>query len=298
MAESTPRSGACAPWCQAADVEVFPAVQERIQALTQAGTLEAGQVEALCAEAAAAASDILYERTGKVFPGSCGPVTVRPVSRPTDIDTRSWGATLSTVGWVASQGFASAYGSFNPGVLAHYGTLEPPTVQLPYPVTEILQVKIDGTVIPPEEYELRDFRSLVRIRPTASTVPVARWGWPTSQVMDLPDTEPGTFSVSYLYGNPPPAAGKLAARRLAEYLVLPQLGDATRLPTRVRQVSRQGISAMVTDVLDLLEKGMLGIYECDVFVKTYNPHGLARQSAIWSPDMGRAARRQANVSLP
>jgi hypothetical protein len=288
---STPRSGACAPWVQGTEIETLPQVVERIAATD----LATAQVEALCAEAATAASDILYERTGKIFPGQCGPVTVRPVSRPTDIDTRAWGATLSTVGWVASQGFASAYGSFNPNVLAHYGTLEPPTIELPYAITEIVQVKIDGQIIPSAEYELRDFKSLVRIRPTASTVPTARFGWPTSQIMDLPDTERGTFSVTYMFGNPPPAAGKLAARRLGEYLLFPQLGDTTRLPTRVRQVSRQGISAMVTDVLDLLEKGMLGIYECDAFVKTYNPHGLQRQSAVWSPDLGRPGRRQATV---
>ncbi len=291
--ESTPRSGACAPWVSGSEVEQLIPVQERVAALTQAGQLETGQIEALCAEAASAASDILYERTAKIFPGACGPVTVRPVSRPTDSDTRAWGATLSTVGWVASQGFASAYGSFNPGVLSHFGITDQPTIRLPYAVTEILQVKIDGLVIPATEYELRDFQELVRIRPTAATVPTARYGWPTSQIMDLPDTEKGTFSVTYMFGNPPPAAGKFAARRLGEYLVLPQLGDTSRLPTRVRQVSRQGISAMVTDVLDLLEKGMLGIYECDAFVKSYNPHGLARQAAVWSPDRGRPGRRQA-----
>ena len=294
---STPRSGACAPWAQASDIERFPAVQAAAAPLIESGALEDGQLEALCAEAAAAASDILYERSGKVFPGNCGPVTVRPVSRPTDADTRGWGANYSTIGWTASLGFASAYGSYNPGVLAHYGGVEPPTVELPYAVTEIVEVKIDGLVIPEDEYELRDFKSLVRLRPSANAVPVARWGWPTSQIMDLPDTEPGTFSVTYKFGNPPPAAGLLAARRLGEYLVLPQLGDATKLPTRVRQVARQGITAMVTDVLDLLEKGMLGIYECDAFVKTYNPNGLQRQAAVWSPDLGRA-RRTAFPSTP
>src|ERR1700685_1483922 len=217
MAEATPRSGPCSPWVLASEIERFPSVQDSADALTQKGQLEHDQLEALCAEAAAAASDVLYELSGKVFAGQCGPVTVRPTSRPTDIDTRSWNATLSTVGWVASQGFASAYGSFNPNVLAHYGTLEPPTIELPYPVTEVTQVKIDGEVIPEDEYELRAFKSLVRIRPTTETVPVARWGWPTSQIHDLPDTQQGTFSVTYMFGNPPPTSGKLAARRLAEY---------------------------------------------------------------------------------
>lgn len=294
----TPRSGACAPWALASDIEQLPWVAKRAAELTNKGELEAGKLEAICAESATAASDILYELSGKVFPGECGPITVRPVSRPTDIDTRAWGATLSTVGWVASQGFASAYGSFNPAVVAHYGSLEPPTILLPYPATEVVQVKIDGEVIPPAEYELRAFQTLVRIRPTGSTIPVARYGWPTSQIMDLPDTEPGTFSVTYKYGNPPPAAGLIAARKLAEYLALPQLGDNTHYPQRMTSMTRQGVSAKITDVLDLVAKGGTGIYEVQVFLNAYNPGGNRRQAAVWSPDLGRPGRRTERPSLP
>lgn len=290
---TTPRSGACAPWVSGQDVEALALVKSTAAPRIQAGDLTQEQFEALCAEAAAASSEILYELSGRIFPGECGPVTVRPVSRPTDIDTRAWGATLSTVGWVASQGFASAYGSFNPNVLAHYGSLEPPTIELPYPVLAIEQVKIDGIVIPANEYELRDFKSLVRMRVSRSAVPTARYGWPTSQIMDLPDTEPGTFSITYTFGNPPPPSGRLAARKLAEYLALPQLGDTTKYPTRIKQIARQGVTAMVTDVMDLLEKKMLGIYECDAFLAAHNPHKLARQSAVWSPDLGRPGRRTA-----
>jgi hypothetical protein len=291
-----PRSGACAPWISVPEVQALPKVKTRSEAIIEKSELEASQLEALCAESATAASDILYELSGRVFPGECGPVTVRPVSRPTDIDTRSW-ATLFPVGWVASQGFASAYGSYNPAVLARYGSLEPPTIELPYAVTEIVQVKIDGETIPADEYELRDFKSLVRIRPSSSTVPVARYGWPTSQIMDLADTEPGTFSVTYKYGVPPPAAGKIAARKLAEYLIMPQLGDANHFPQRIRSISRQGVSAMVTDVLDLLKQGMLGIYECDLFINSVNPNKNARQAAVWSPDLGRPGRRTERPSL-
>lgn len=293
----TPRTGACAPWVSAPTLEALPTIKAKIEALLEKGTTRE-EVEALCAKCATAASDALYEKSGKIFPGQCGPVTVRPVSRPTDIDTRAWGATLSTVGWVASQGFASAYGSFNPAVLAHYGTLEPPQIELPYPVTEIIQVKIDGEVIPPVEYEVRDFKTLVRLRPSGSAIPTARWGWPTSQIMDLPDTEPGTFSVTYMYGNPPPAGGMLAAEKLAEVVLLPKLGDTSHYPKRVTNIQRQGVSAMVTDVLDLVMKGGTGIYEVELFLTTYNPNKLQRQAAVWSPDLGRPGRRTEQPSLP
>jgi hypothetical protein len=294
---TAPRSGACAPWVQGSEVQSLPWVKQQTAKLQTKNELDEEQLEALCAEAATAASDILYELSGRVYPGNCGPVTVRPVSRPTDIDTRAWGATLSTVGWVASQGFASAYGSFNPAVLAHYGSLEPPTIELPYAVTEILRVKVDGEVIPPGEYELRDFKSLVRIRPSADAVPVARYGWPTSQVMDLPDTEPGTFSVTYMFGGAPPAAGLLAARKLAECLVLPQMGSTEHYPKRVTSVARQGVTAAITDVMDLVMKGGTGIYEVEIFLNSVNPHRNPRQAAVWSPDLGRPGRRTEKPSL-
>jgi hypothetical protein len=292
---ATPRSGACSPWLDSATVEGLAKVKEVGAKRIAESKITQEQLEALCAEAATAASDVLYELSGKTFTGNCGPVTVRPVSRPTDVDTRAWGATLSTVGWVASQGFASAYGSFNPGVVAHYGSLEPPTIILPYPVTKIEQVKIDGIEIPETEYELRDFRSLVRIRPTGSTVPKARYGWPTSQIMDLPDTEPGTFSVTYLFGNPPSAAGILAAKKLAEVYALGEMmGDG--YPKRITSMTRQGVSAMITDVMDLVMKGGAGIYEVELFLNAYNPHRLQRQSMVWSPDLGRPGRRTATPS--
>jgi hypothetical protein len=276
----------------------MPWVKAQVAKLEQKDDIDPDWITGICAESATAASDILYELSGRVYPGECGPVTVRPVSRPTDMDTRAWGATLSTVGCVASQGFASAYGSFNPGVVAHYGSIEPPTIELPYAVTEIVQVKIDGEVIPPAEYELRDFKSLVRTRLSAGRVPVARYGWPTSQIMDLPDTEPGTFSVTYMFGVAPPASGLLAVRKLAECLVLPQLGSTEHYPKRVTNVARQGVTAAITDVMDLVMKGGTGIYEVEVFLNSVNPNRNARQAAVWSPDLGRPGRRTATPSLP
>ena len=287
----TPRSGACAPWLGGPEVEALLKVKEVGKALVTEGTITQAQLEAICAEAAVAASDVLYELSGRIFPGACGPVTVRPVNRPTDSDSRAYGATLSSIGWVASQGFATAYGSYNPAIFTHFGSAEPPSIELPYAVTEIKEVKIDGVVIPAEEYELQDFKTLVRVMPPVGTQPTQRYGWPSSQLMNRKDTEPGTFSITYMYGNPPPALGMLAAKKLSEVFALPQLGGEG-YPRRITSMQRQGVSAQITDVMDLLQKGMLGIYEVDAFIAAYNPKKLARQSAVWSPDISRTRRQE------
>lgn len=282
--EGEPRSGPCSPWVQGSSVEKLPWVADAIGALQAKEQFDQQRFENLCGEAAAAASATLYELSGRIFTGECGPVTIRPVSRPVDMDTRAGAA---GIGW---SGDGSSFGMTTPG-LAHYGRTNPPEVDLGvHPVTEIIQVKIDGEVIPPAEYELRDHRRLVRLRTSASALPTARFGWPTTQIPDLPDTEPGTFSITYTFGQSPPAMGVAAATKLAEYLALPRLGDSKHYPQRVTNVQRQGVSAMVVDVMDVLKSKASGIYEVDLFLLTYNPKRLQRQSRVFSPDRGKPRR--------
>jgi hypothetical protein len=296
-----PRTGPCEPWTDAATVSNLPKV---VTAATKNG-IDSADLITLCGEAVMAASEILFEISGRMFTGLCGPVTCRPVSRPSDADTRSLGARLSPMGWFASWGSASSYGLTVPGVATSYAPSAPPTIKLPWPVREVLQVKIDGTVIPgpydPDtetgEWELRDNINLVRLRPTASFDPTARYGWPTSQIADLPDTEDGTFSVTITFGIDPPTSGRLAAKKLAEFLVLPALGDTSSYPDRTTAITRQGVTVQVASVIDLLKAGSLGIYEIDAFMNAVNPNRNNRQAVVWSPDIGRA-RRQATVSLP
>lgn len=290
-----PRNGPCAPWVDGPTVENQPYVQAAIAKAVAAGVTQ-DQVDAIFAEAATVASETLYELSGRTFTGVCGPATVRPLARPTDVDTRAWGAQLSPMGWFSSWGMCSSYGSSTPGVVSHYGCSNPPEVELgAYPVTEILEVLIDGTVIPPDEYELRDYRTLVRMRPTASFDPTDRWGWPTCQVNDLPLTELGTFGVTFMYGQPPPTSGVVAARKLAEYFALPQLGSELKFPTRVTQVQRQGVSVMVADVIDIIKTGRTGIYEVDLFLRSFNPGQNDRPASVWSPDSGRPRRTPTNA---
>jgi hypothetical protein len=271
-------------------VEGRPWVEEAAGRLSEQGKLTAGELQALCAEVAMAASEFLYEETGRIFSGECGPVTVRPVERPVDSDSRGFGR-LSPMGWFSSWGTASSYGTQIPGVVSHYGSTEPPEITLPYPVREIMEVTIDGIVIPPAEYELRDYQTLVRMRPEPGFTPTARYGWPSTQRQDLTLDNQGTFGVTFMFGNDPPQNGRVAARKLAEYIVVPQLGDATKYPRRVTSITRQGVSAGITDIVNVMQKtGSTGIYEVDLFLRSVNPNRLQRQAVCWSPDVGRARR--------
>jgi hypothetical protein len=281
MTTAALRSGPCAPWITADNV------------LSQPGC--GGLDPTLAATMATVASETLYVLSGQQFTGACGPVTVRPISRPIDADTRFM-ANLVGMGWLSSWGTCTAYGTPLTGGVAHYGCSNPPEIELgAYPITSIDLVKLDGIVIPPNEYYLQDHRSLVRLRPSAAATPTQRFGWPTCQLMDLPDTEIGTFAVTYHYGVPPPQSGILAASVLAGQLGLDQSGSDTRLPRRVTSISRQGMTAMIVDVMDFLKEGLTGIYEVDLFLHWANPSGSKMRSFVWSPDIGRPKRMPSTV---
>ena len=98
--------------------------------------------------------------------------------------------------------------------------------------------------------------------------------------------------MTYTFGQDPGSMGRLACKKLAEYLALPQFGDSTHYPQRVTSFTRQGVSAAVVDVMDVLSKKALGIWEVDSWLLRVNPTKATRQSAVWSPDTGRQRRQQ------
>jgi hypothetical protein len=126
--------------------------------------------------------------------------------------------------------------------------------------------------------------------PTPDATPTEMYGWPTCQQLELPDTQPGTFSVTYTYGADPPTPGILAAKVLAGELALAMAQLDNALPQRVTSVNRQGVTVAVVDAMDFLKTGNTGLYEVDLFIKAYNPHGARRYPRVWSPDRGRARR--------
>jgi hypothetical protein len=240
---------------------------------------------------AGVASEVCYALSARQFTGACGPVTVRPVSRPIDVDTR-FGSRSQPNGYLSSGQFGGTWGGPFTAAVNNYGSSRPPEVDLgAFPVIEIDAVKIDGVLIPPNEYQLGPGRrTLVRLRTSAGATPTERYGWPVNQLLDLPDTEQGTFSITYTYGTPPPQTGWLAAVTLARQLLLNALDLENSLPSRVTAMTRQGVTVQIADIEDFLKNGDSGIYEVDLFVLTFNPSKQRLPSLVWSPDTGRARR--------
>lgn len=242
------------------------------------------------------ASYVLYELSGRQFPGVCTR-TVRPNSDKCSCWAFSPSLGMGPWAWAWTAGGSwGGWGWRNEcGDLGGCNPLQ--IVRLAgYPVREILSVKIDGTVLPllddnsNPNYRLDGRRNLVRM---ANPVPTfSQRFWPGCQQLDLDDTQSGTFSVTYTWGADVPHLGRVAASILARELWNLSNGGACALPSRVTEIVRQGITMKRTEAFaDMFRLGATGIQEVDLFISMVNPIKMKRRPAVFSPDLQRFARR-------
>lgn len=243
------------------------------------------------------ASDLLYTLSGQQFPGgwdigagtsvACAR-TLRPCASNTCL-----GFTLPVgdggYGWVTSTGMHLPDPDSLP--LPRCGCFWVPEIDLGYsPVTAVISVKIDGAVIDPATYRVDEFRRLVRLSALDGTGAWTNPGWPRCQYLDRPNTAVGTFEIALQYGQPPPVAGRSAAAALATELAKGASGQPCQFGHRVTSMQRQGVSMTLIDPR-MLEQGLTGVWEADLFLQTYNPKGHRGQAMVWSPDLAQAPRR-------
>lgn len=216
-----------------------------------------------------AASDVLFELSGRQFNGGCE-ATIRPerrcahveryISLPTGRRSRPSGGGCGCPSW---------------------------RFDLPdYPVSAITEVKVDGVVLDPSTYRLDGNRQLIRLTGADGTNP----GWPSAQRIDLATTEVDTWSITYTWGREAPPMGVKAAAVLACELALscdPETTSQCRLPKNATSVSREGVS-IVLSPSDFLDKdGKTGLYEVDLFLRAVNPGRIRQRASVWHVGMAR-----------
>lgn len=142
------------------------------------------------------------------------------------------------------------------------------------PVRSVIGLTHLGRELDPSEYSLRNNSYLVR----HNALP-----WVLDPVNEL--------SITYTYGTPPPAAGKRAAIRLANELILSDKGSAAcALPERISSVARQGVSYTMLDPQEFISNGKVGIYEIDLFLAAVNPSKAKKRPKVFLPGATRAER--------
>lgn len=146
-------------------------------------------------------------------------------------------------------------------------------------ISRIIEVKVDGVVIDPAAYRLDYARGPVLVRTDGEC-------WPECQDMNLSDDEPGTFSIQYAPGAPLPRIGQIAAGELACQFAKACAGDADcALPGQLQSLSRNGVQVEIVDPNLLLDNGLTGFPNVDLFIKTVNPRRLQRGPRVLTPDL-------------
>lgn len=141
-------------------------------------------------------------------------------------------------------------------------------VQLPSPVAQVEEVRVDGVVLDPSAYRVDDWRWLVRLD---------GGDWPRCNDLNLADTEEGTWSVTASYGEAVPKLGQLAAGQLASEIYKHCTGGKCTIPSStIQQVTRQGVTKVYFDADSAFANGQIGLYFTDLFISTYNPGGRRR----------------------
>jgi len=221
--------------------------------------------EAALDAAAASASEILYELSGRRWSGrATRTLTVLPSRRG--------------LPWWQGQPYLADAGSALPlpvlcaGEVVNVGVCERPhAIRLPdYPVRAITQVTVDGVVRDPDSYVLTGRRYLED---------TWRLGW---EVCGCDRDRP--MAITYDYGADPTPAALAAAVRLAAELAKAAAGAASALPGYITQRVRQGETISYTSAAALFDKGRTGLADVDLWLAAVNPGGLRRRSSVWSPD--------------
>lgn len=260
MSVPEPVLGPCSSWIDGDDVAACC-------------TSSVGSDPGLFDTVAVEASMLMFELSGRQFSGLCER-TVRPCRQSCGCfaglsGNWSW----ETAAWRNECGDTCGCGATSFIRLAGY------------PVREVSEVKIDGVVLDPSEYRLIGRRKLLRTSDPGP--PVVRRRWPSCQDLTLDDDQPGTHSVTYSYGAEPPQSGRDAAAALACQLYAACDSGATcQLPNKVTTIVRQGITMeRIVPLASLLRSGATGIPSLDAFIAAYNPKGMRRRPAVFSPDL-------------
>lgn len=128
------------------------------------------------------------------------------------------------------------------------------------PVESILEVSVLGDVLDPAYYWLDG---------------VILYGAPQGNGV----------TITYRHGQPPPLAGRKAALIFAGELTKGASGGFCRVPENVTQISRQGVTYSKRAAAEVRDAGGVGVALVDLFIRTYNPHGVPSGPSIWSPGM-------------
>lgn len=87
--------------------------------------------------------------------------------------------------------------------------------------------------------------------------------------------------IEYLKGEPVPKGTGQIVGTLAAELFLQCIGDRRcRLPRNASSATRQGVSVQFPDPVEIINAGLTGVPEVDLWIRSHNPRALAQDSEV------------------
>lgn len=155
------------------------------------------------------------------------------------------------------------------------------------PVNAVSEILVDGEVIPSTSYRVDVTQGtywLVRLDGTC---------WPTCQDFQAAEDAAGAFAVTYEIGREVPEALAIATAILACEYGKSITGGECRLPARMTNLTRQGVTVEVEPASP--EEGLTGLTEVDAVVAALNPSKRQRPPLLLSPDLPESCDRMTVV---
>jgi hypothetical protein len=157
-------------------------------------------------------------------------------------------------------------------------------LQLPAPIAAVIEIVIDGQVLPSNAYRIRAHRELIRTdgRPWPSSNNFNRSPYVTP---DEDDCSTPSWVIRYLHGKCPPIAAQLAAAELAR-ITAKSICSASCLPENVRRISVEGVDIRTLERNSSLfgVRHIFGNYIIDGWLNSVNPAGLQRVGTVYRAD--------------
>lgn len=149
-------------------------------------------------------------------------------------------------------------------------------VVLPGPVSEIVEVLVDGGVIPEDEYRLDLVNGEYRLLRTNDDC------WPSCSDPRAACDAVGSFCVTYMKGIALDNLGIAANSQLTCELVKSCLPNCPcLLPKNVAAVTRRGVAI----TFDTAKPWLRALPMVAAWLDSVNPNGLISGSSVWSPDL-------------
>lgn len=219
------------------------------------------------------ASNLAYAASMRQFPGLIESV-VRPQHRSSRMS--SFWPDWYPIG--QSSGSWGGFGcSCNAEPQRQDGYVNLSEVWLADTLQAVIEVRVNGAVVPVTAYAIHDRAFLVRTDGD---------GWPCSQDMTQdPAIANNTFQVTFLHGKMPPPEGRQAVIDMAGQFYAASVGGDCVLPDELQSLAREGANFTFSDPLGV-DIYKTGIRSWEYFISAHNPKHRSRRATFSSPDVG------------